>query len=281
MQEWPLIVFTLLIQLSVGSTVFTTFTLVYAADRLHAQEKWRVAAPAMLLAFIAGALGLVTSTAHLGYPLNAFHALSHIGSSWLSREIVFASLYLGVLGLTTLIALVSKRVVTSFLLLASLLGLIDLFCMSAIYVHASVATWMHINTYVMFYGSALSLGAITALWRISRCPWLPWQRARRIAVFCGGILIAVTLARLLEQPMYLAYLNGVSRDAVTFPHQPLVAFAQSGTLRLVAWVMLTAGTVITARSLQTHRIGRLQLLTGGAAVLLAEIMLRFNFFSIH
>lgn len=281
MQEWPLIVFTLLIQLSVGSTVFTTFTLVYAADRLHAQEKWRVAAPAMLLAFIVGVLGLVASTAHLGYPLNAFHALSHIGSSWLSREIVFASLYLGVLGLTTLIALVSKRVVTSFLLLASLLGLIDLFCMSAIYVHASVATWMHINTYVMFYGSALSLGAITALWRISRCPWLPWQRARRIAVFYGGILIAVTLARLLEQPVYLAYLNGVSRDAVTFPHQPLVAFAQSGTLRLVAWVILTAGTVITARSLQTHRIGRLQLLTGGAAVLLAEIMLRFNFFSIH
>lgn len=281
MQEWPLIVFTLLIQLSVGSTVFTTFTLVYAADRLHVQEKWRVAAPAMLLAFIAGVLGLVASTAHLGYPLNAFHALSHIGSSWLSREIVFASLYLGVLGLTTLIALVSKRVVTSFLLLASLLGLIDLFCMSAIYVHASVATWMHINTYVMFYGSALSLGAITALWRISRCPWLPWQRARRIAVVCGGILIAVTLARLLEQPVYLAYLNGVSRDAVTFPHQPLVAFAQSGTLRLVAWVILTAGTVITARSLQTHRIGRLQLLTGGAAVLLAEIMLRFNFFSIH
>ena len=127
MQEWPLIVFTLLIQLSVGSTVFTTFTLVYAADRLHAQEKWRVAAPAILLAFIAGALGLVASTAHLGYPLNAFHALSHIGSSWLSREIVFASLYLGVLGLTTLIALVSKRVVTSLLLLASLLGLIDLF----------------------------------------------------------------------------------------------------------------------------------------------------------
>ncbi|WP_431297434.1 dimethyl sulfoxide reductase anchor subunit family protein [Rahnella sp. PAMC 25559] len=281
MQEWPLIVFTLLIQLSVGSTVFTTFTLVYAADRLHVQEKWRVAAPAMLLAFIAGVLGLVASTAHLGYPLNAFHALSHIGSSWLSREIVFSSLYLGVLGLTTLIALVSKRVVTSFLLLASLLGLIDLFCMSAIYVHASVATWMHINTYVMFYGSALSLGAITALWRISRCPWLPWQRARRIAVFWGGILIAVTLARLLEQPVYLAYLNGVSRDAVTFPHQPLVAFAQSGTLRLVAWVILTAGTVITARSLQTHRIGRLQLLTGGAAVLLAEIMLRFNFFSIH
>ncbi|MCW2454081.1 DmsC/YnfH family molybdoenzyme membrane anchor subunit [Rahnella aceris] len=139
------------IQLSAGSTLFTTFILMYAADSLNTQEKWRVAVPAMLLAFVAGALGLVASTAHLGYPLNAFHALSHISSSWLSREIVFASLYLGILGLTRLIGLVAKRVVTSLLLLASLLGLIDLFCMSAIYAHTSVATWMHINTNVMFY----------------------------------------------------------------------------------------------------------------------------------
>lgn len=49
----------------------------------------------------------------------------------------------------------------------------------------------------------------------------------------------------------------------------------------MAWVILTVGTIITACSLQTHRIGRLLLVTGGTAVLLAEIMLRFNFFSIH
>lgn len=281
MQEWPLIIFTLLIQLSVGSTLFTAFTLVYGADSLNAKEKWRVAVPAMLLAFVTGALGLMASTAHLGYPLNAFHALSHISSSWLSREIFFASLYLGMLGLATLITLVSKRVAMSLLLFAALLGLIDLFCMSAIYVHTSVATWMHLNTYVMFYGTALSLGAVSSLWRVSRCPWWPWRLARNIALVSGGILIVVTLLRLLEQPLYLAYLNSASRDAVTFPHQPLVAFAQSGSLRLIAWVILTVGTGITACSLRTHRIGHLLLATGGVAVLLAEIMLRFNFFSIH
>ena len=185
------------------------------------------------------------------------------------------------LGLTTLIALVSKRIVTAFMVIASLLGVIDLFCMSAIYVHSSVATWMHFNTYVMFYTTVLSLGAIVAVWRISRCPWLPWQLARRLAVVCGGILIAATLVRLLEQPLYLAYLHNVSTDAVTFPHQPLVAFAQSGTFRLIAWVILTIGTAVTACSLQTHRIGRGLLATGGILVLLAEIMLRFSFFTIN
>lgn len=101
------------------------------------------------------------------------------------------------------------------------------------------------------------------------------------AVVCGGILIAATLVRLLEQPLYLAYLHNVSTDAVTFPHQPLVAFAQSGTFRLIAWVILTIGTAVTACSLQTHRIGRGLLATGGILVLLAEIMLRFSFFTIN
>ena len=67
MQEWPLIIFTLLIQLSVGSTIFTTFTLIYGADNLNVQEKWRVAIPAMMLAFIAGA----AVGAAIGYFLNS------------------------------------------------------------------------------------------------------------------------------------------------------------------------------------------------------------------
>jgi anaerobic dimethyl sulfoxide reductase subunit C len=38
---------------------------------------------------------------------------------------------------------------------------------------------------------------------------------------------------------------------------------------------------VTACSLQTHRIGRGLLATGGILVLLAEIMLRFSFFTIN
>ena len=39
----------------------------------------------------------------MGYPLNALNALRHVSSSRLSREIVFASLYLAALGLATLL----------------------------------------------------------------------------------------------------------------------------------------------------------------------------------
>ena len=282
MHEWPLIIFTLLVQASVGITLFTTFSLVMAKQGLSSQEKHRYALPFMLIAFITGALGLMVSTAHLGYPLNAFHALRHVESSWLSREIIFASLYLAFLGLATLIALIVKRLTIALLLIASLLGIIDVFCMSAIYVHSSVVTWMHFNTYLMFFGSVLSLGAVGSLWSLAVRPDLPSPLARKVAVTAAVLLIAITLCRLLAQPLYMEYLTSVwSSDVITFPHQPLVAFAQLASLRLASWVILIAGVCALALSCRCHRINKRWLTVGSGLIVVAEVLLRLGFFSIQ
>lgn len=282
MHEWPLIIFTLLVQASVGITLFTTFSLVMAKQGLSSQEKHRYALPFMLIAFIAGALGLMVSTAHLGYPLNAFHALRHVESSWLSREIIFASLYLAFLGLATLIALIVKRLTIALLLIASLLGIIDVFCMSAIYVHSSVVTWMHFNTYLMFFGSVLSLGAVGSLWSLAVRPELPSALARKVAVTAAVLLIAITLCRLLAQPLYMEYLTSVwSSGVITFPHQPLVAFAQLASLRLASWVILIAGVCALVLSCRCHRINKRWLTVGSGLIVVAEVLLRLGFFSIQ
>lgn len=282
MHEWPLIIFTLLVQASLGITLFTTFSLVVARQGLSSQEKRSYALPFMLLAFITGALGLMVSTAHLGYPLNAFHALRHVESSWLSREIVFASLYLAFLGLGTLITLLVKRLPLVLLLIASLLGIVDVFCMSAIYVHSSVVTWMHFNTYLMFFGSVLSMGAMASLWSLAVRPDLPSQLTRKVAITTVVLLIAITLCRLLAQPLYLAYLTSVwNSDVVTFPHQPLAAFAQLASLRLASWVILIAGVCALALSCRSHRINKRWLTVGSGLIVVAEVLLRLGFFSIQ
>jgi anaerobic dimethyl sulfoxide reductase subunit C (anchor subunit) len=253
-----------------------------ARRTLNIKQKHSAGLPAMLVAFIAGALGLMASTAHLGYPLNAFHALTHIDSSWLSREIVFASLYLAVLGLATLIALFKKLVVPFLLVVASLLGIIDIFCMSAIYVHTSVVTWMHFNTYVMFYGATLSLGAVAALWAFANPSQLQAQPLRAAVKTVGLVLVGVTLVRLLEQPLYMSYLANVGvSDVVTFPHQPLAAFKEQCVLRLIAWIALVAGSCLLVLSLRSARIHKALLALGGGLVVVAEILLRFSFFSIN
>lgn len=277
MHELPLLIFTLLVQGSVGITLFLTL----AAPKAKAHpEARRQLLPAMLLACIAGGLGLIASTLHLGYPLNAFNALRHVASSWLSREIVFASFYLAAVGLCTLIMLVRKTLIAFLLPVAMVLGLIDVWCMSAIYAHSSVMTWMHFNTWLMFYGSVGILGAVAMSWLpILRSPGVNQARQRlmRLAVM---LVIGIVAVRLLAQPAYMHYLATASLNGVvTLPHQPLDAFYQHSGLRLFSWVVSVVGALLFAFSGWHNRQNGV--VVGGLLLVLAEILFRFIFFSIN
>jgi len=276
MHELPLLIFTLLVQGSVGITLFLTL----AAPKTKAHpEARRQLLPAMLLACIAGGLGLMASTLHLGYPLNAFNALRHVASSWLSREIVFASFFLAAVGLCTLIMLVRKTLIAFLLPVAVVLGLIDVWCMSAIYAHSTVITWMHFNTWLMFYGSVGILGAVAMSWLpILRSPGVTQARQRlmRLAVM---LVVGIVAVRLLAQPAYMHYLATASlKGVVTLPHQPLDAFNQLGGLRLCSWVVSVVGALLFAFS--GWRSRQNGVVVGGLLLVVAEILFRFVFFSI-
>lgn len=271
MHEWPLLIFTLLVQASVGLTLFTAVSASRAPASMQSQRV------ALVIACLCGGAGLIASVAHLGYPLNAFNSLRHIASSWLSREIVFAALYLGALGLTTLIALVTKRVVTLLAGLAGLIGLVDVFCMSNIYINASVITWMHVNTLFMFYGSVLILGAVLAMLLL-----VPAQRqyeARRLVGLAVAAVVLAVVARLVEQPSWMSFLaQARSSDSVTFPLQPLAAFDALAGVRLATWIIMAAGAALFAVALRQTRSGMVKL--GCVLLVVAEIMARYTFFSL-
>lgn len=132
MHELPLLIFTLFLQGSVGVTLWLVF------GGAHASQRSALLPAAG--AFVLASLGLLASALHMGYPLNALNALRHVSSSWLSREIIFASLYLAALGLATLLMFAKKPGWKLLLAAAGLVGLVDVFCMAQIYMHASVVT---------------------------------------------------------------------------------------------------------------------------------------------
>lgn len=146
MHELPLLIFTLFLQGSVGVTLWLAFGSTQRSALLPAAG-----------AFVLASLGLLASALHMGYPLNALNALRHVSSSWLSREIIFASLYLAALGFATLLMFVKKPGWKPLLVVAGLVGLVDVFCMAQIYMHASVVTWQHVNTLVLFFGDRKSV----------------------------------------------------------------------------------------------------------------------------
>ena len=150
MHELPLLIFTLFLQGSVGVTLWLAF-----GGAITPQRSVLFTAVG---AFLLASLGLLASALHMGYPLNALNALRHVSSSWLSREIIFASLYLAALGLAVLLLFADKPGWRLLLLAAGIIGLVDGLCMAQSYMHASVVTWQHRNKLVLLMGSVGSVG---------------------------------------------------------------------------------------------------------------------------
>ena len=270
MHEWPLLIFTLLLQGAVGMMLFMTLAL--CPKIMPGFTDKQALLPVFAVCVMAGA-GLLASVFHLGYPLNAFNALRHIASSWLSREIVFASLFLAAAGLSLLALLFKRSMWKALTPLALLLGLIDVYCMSKIYMQSSVVTWMHANTLVMFYGSVGIVGAVAASLLLS-------QKTPALLCRMSVIVVTVVVIRLLMQMPYMSWLaEAAQNDALTFPHQPLAAFRSLADLRLVGWACSVLGTAAFVFGAARHR--RAGMLIGGMLLLIAEIVLRYAFFSIH
>src|SRR5215469_1476736 len=78
--HWPLVLMTVLTQLSVGS-----FATIWLLQLVGATSRLATAAIGSLLV---GGLALAASTAHLGRPIYAFRALKMWKRSWLSREVL-------------------------------------------------------------------------------------------------------------------------------------------------------------------------------------------------
>jgi anaerobic dimethyl sulfoxide reductase subunit C (anchor subunit) len=86
--EWPLIIFTTMLQLACGLSLATTWLQHDIANK----PQVRIAAMAI---FPVVACGMLVAMLHLGQPANGAYALMNIGSSWLSRENLLSGAFTG------------------------------------------------------------------------------------------------------------------------------------------------------------------------------------------
>ncbi|SUC00938.1 anaerobic dimethyl sulfoxide reductase chain C [Proteus vulgaris] len=287
MNEWPLVTFTLFVQCSVGVTLFSALYFCWLEKEIGNQRATIAMRPVLLTATILGCIGLLASTLHMGYPWNAFHALRHISSSWLSREIIFAAVYLGALCLYTLVILIKGRMNKTLLAVIGLFGIFDIICMASLYYNTSMLTWMHINTYFMFIGALFSTGAaiallITAL-RVKA--FVNSELAKRIVISALVVIFLAVTLRMAEQPFYLEWMSSVisTNDVITFPHTPIIAYNETFGLRISAWILSILGILMMGYSVWKYRnavftSGLRMVIVSSATILIAEILNRFAFF---
>ncbi|MDR3565233.1 MAG: dimethyl sulfoxide reductase anchor subunit [Negativicutes bacterium] len=159
-EEWPLLIFTLISQLAIGS--FLMLVLVrFSLDKQDATAAAKLTNPGFKAVWAVMTLALVFSTFHLGTPTGAYRSILNLGSSWLSREIVSAGGF-WVFSFLSYRAYQKEQAGHALAWLTSLIGLCVVLTMASIYSHSIRPAWTNANTYIAFYGATFALGGLGA-----------------------------------------------------------------------------------------------------------------------
>jgi anaerobic dimethyl sulfoxide reductase subunit C (anchor subunit) len=162
-REWALPVYTLLMQLAVGSLLVLWLIRTMAVSKFSQQEIDHIIRdPIMVITFTA-AVAMLGAHFHLSRPFHSYLAVLNFRTSWLSREIIFTILFFltntGLLYLTFFKP--HKRTLISALgWLAILFGCVLVYCMARIYLIPTQVAWNSTTVILSFYITTLMLGCM-------------------------------------------------------------------------------------------------------------------------
>lgn len=160
MHEWALLFFTLMMQAAIGGMCMLWLFQIKLSQTVSQDVLFTTMKKPLMTIAVLSVAGMAASTIHLGTPTHAFYTISNLGTSWLSREILFTGLFIFGTLITLYLSLKNKQVPAGVALVTALIGLADVFVMSSLYSHTFVNGWNSLNTYGAFYGTTLILGAV-------------------------------------------------------------------------------------------------------------------------
>lgn len=129
MHEFPLVIFTLFMQASVGCLVVS---LLCSCRILEGSEKTQLLKKPVVASFVLGCVGLLGSLFHMGNPLHMFYTMVHVSSSWMSREVWATAIYMALLFLSTALLLLKNKANNALLVISAIAGLVYMYAMSAL-----------------------------------------------------------------------------------------------------------------------------------------------------
>lgn len=294
--ELPLVLFTLLTQMSVGSFVVLGAVQVLARRRYPAATVDRLSDPALYAIGPVMVAALAVSLLHLGNPVNLLNVLNNLGSSWLSREILlgcaFTALGAG-FALCQWRRWLGPGVRQAVAGVTALVGLAFVWASAQVYLLPTVPAWNTWTTPVGFLATTFLLGGlavgaafVVAATLRARRPGTDGEEAVVDAMLRGSLRgiglasIGVLAVELLVLPAWLLGLAGDGGPAAT----AAVAALTGGGWLHVRLVLAVLGAGVLALFLYRAAAAggrRLLLVTASSAfvlVLVAETVGRVQFF---
>ncbi len=153
--ELPLVVFTVLSQAAIGLTMMRVVRTSSGGTATDTRKEWMMIAGLMMVA-------LLGSLFHLGHPLGAPTAINHLDKAWLSREVLFAGLFMGVAAIAVLVSGMGSKALLAWL--GSILGLGLIASAGMTYAPAALPALNNALPTAFFLTSAVILGAGFGSW---------------------------------------------------------------------------------------------------------------------
>ncbi len=162
-REWALPVYTILMQMAVGGLLVLWVIRCLARSKFKEEELDRMTQNPILVITVTGLLAMLGSHFHLSKPFHSFLAVLNIGTSWLSREILFTVLFFLSIALLWYLSRYQIRRLRLILLLGwvgILFGLTVVYCMARIYMLPTQVVWNSLSMILSFYATTLLLGGM-------------------------------------------------------------------------------------------------------------------------
>jgi anaerobic dimethyl sulfoxide reductase subunit C (anchor subunit) len=297
-REWALLIFTILGQIAAGSLLVLLIVRAYIVLKSGVERADRFTDGPLFIVVPLMGLALLSSLLHLGSPLHILNATPNLGTSWLSREVVFSVTFLILAAVYTLLQwrkIGGDTLRTVIGWIAALAGVVQVYGMGMVYMIRTQPAWNTVATPINFYTTTLLMGVVT----IAAALVINYNRLNKDAkkaekelVMLREVLQGLAIASIvllgvefLVMPLYLGYLSLQGPVALESLNMMVGTFGSMLALRLF-FVFVGAGILAAYLYRNASVLGKESTLStlvysSLILVLASEIMGRFIFYATH
>jgi anaerobic dimethyl sulfoxide reductase subunit C (anchor subunit) len=298
-REWALPVYTILMQLAVGTLLSLWLIRAVSIPRHGRSVIDRIVRIPVLVILLTTFAAIAGSHFHLSRPIFSLLATLNVRTSWLSREVLFTITFLSAVGGLSYLQWFTygnSRLKTALGWLGILAGSLSVYCMSKIYLLPTHSSWDSPVTVTSFLLTVLILGAATAAvllvmdLKVSEVAGAAETAVRRQIVqqsliWLAGAALVTAVVILTLNLIFIVHLSQGDTSAQTSfmlllgLYQPLFGMRYIALFTGVGWFVLTA--LILYRSRKPRYQMTTTIYLACLLILIAEILGRFLFYATH
>ena len=292
-REWALLIFTILAQLAVGMLLVSLVVRAFAVRKAGVDQAAKLLElPTYAVVPVMG-LALIASLFHLGKGTHVLGAVPNLGTSWMSREVVFAVVFAVA---AAIYAFLYWRMIGSEMLrsvwgwITAVIGLALIYSMSMTYMLPAQPAFNTFATPVTFFAAMLLLGVLGFATLLMVGYGRMQNKGAALEPVVGKSLQWIGLAaivllgvELVVLPIYMAYLSTQGSAALKSLSLMAGDYGPILVIRLVL-VILGAGVLAAyifrkAEVVDTEKVLTAYVYGAFALVLLSEVLGRFLFYA--